>query len=88
MVVRSFLPVEPFLLLRSWLFVAMSQVQVGHLGHAASIIRAVHLANSRYDESGRRSALDDKLDNMCRGIWSRLRHARIVRRRKAKKRAQ
>ena len=64
---------DPSVVHRCWLFVAMSLMQQGSLKKARNIIRFVYEAN--------RDNEDQKLVNMSKGIWSRLKFAYSVRRR-------
>ncbi len=67
----SLVSADPFLVLRCQLFLAMSLGQTGQVKKASRLVRFVHGRN-------RTGAKDPKLDNMCRGVWARLRHKALV----------
>ena len=71
-VVKSQQGRTPSVVLRCWLFVAMSAMQQGRLKDARQIIRWVY-HTSRYGLS--EVDRDTKIEKMCLGIWSRLRYA-------------
>jgi len=62
-----------FSLTKCWLFIAMSQMQQGHLLQSRKILRIVY----KFCGSKKIAIFSgsSKLRTMCRGIWSRLRHS-------------
>jgi len=74
---------DPRVLLRCWLFVAMSHLQTDRLNSSRAIILRVYAANYRTNveavasgEKAPRPPIDAKVAKMCRGIWARWLHAK------------
>ena len=61
---------SPSVILRCWLFLAMSAMQQGRLKDSRNILQTVYQV-SKVDLVER----DVKIENMCLGIWSRLKYA-------------